>query len=266
MRAVRFGVAGLIRALTWILPLTFMIMMSWACESDGRRFGQRVTTHYAEEGEDIATAAASADRKAGGNRALAVAQGAPVVLSVAIPLVFIVATLANGKGPLGVNVPEAVGALIALALVIGVSIAAVRVQNRRRADVGSFRGAPRHGKRHRRGVGDDRPGSQARAQIDRRQMLHLLLCQIHPYPIVHARRGSDRNGDLLAPPQVALLEQHVGHMVVVGVDHQPLHRTDPAITGMHLVPSTHLHLPERHTVRDDRVQRIILKVCPASQP
>jgi hypothetical protein len=126
MRAVRFVVAGLIWALTWVLPVTFMIMMSWACESDARRFGQRVTTHYGDEGDDIAIAIATADRKAGGNRALTVARGALVVVSVAIPLAFVVATVAGGKGPLGVNVPEAAGALAALALVIGVSIAALR--------------------------------------------------------------------------------------------------------------------------------------------
>ena len=126
MRAVRFVVAGLIWAMTWILPLTFMIMMSWACESDARRFGQRVTTRYADEGDDIAITMTAADRKAGGNKALTVARGALVVLSLAIPLAFIAATVANGTGPLGVNVPEAVGALIALALVIGVSTAAVR--------------------------------------------------------------------------------------------------------------------------------------------
>jgi hypothetical protein len=126
MRAVRFVVAGLIWALTWILPLTFMIMMSWACESDARRFGQRVTTRYGEEGDDIAIAMATADRKAGGHLALSVARGALVVLSVAIPVVFIAGAVANGKGPLGVNVPDALGALIALALVIGVSIAALR--------------------------------------------------------------------------------------------------------------------------------------------
>ena len=126
MRAVRFVVAGLIWALTWILPVTFMIMMSWACESDARRFGQRVTARYADEGDDIAIAIDTADRKAGGNRALTVARAALVVLSLAIPLAFIVATVAGGKGPLGVNVPEAVGAVIALALVIGVSIAALR--------------------------------------------------------------------------------------------------------------------------------------------
>jgi hypothetical protein len=126
MRAVRFVVAGLIWALTWVLPVTFMIMMSWACESDARRFGQRVTTHYGDEGDDIAIAIATADRRAGGNRLLTVARGALVVLSLAIPLAFIAATVAGGKGPLGVNVPEAVGALAALALVIGVSIAALR--------------------------------------------------------------------------------------------------------------------------------------------
>ena len=80
MSAVRFVVARLIWALTWILPLTFMIMMSWACESDARRFGQRVTTRYGEEGDDVAIALATADRKAGGHRALSVARGALVVL------------------------------------------------------------------------------------------------------------------------------------------------------------------------------------------
>ena len=101
-------------------------MMSWACESDARRFGERVTTHYTDESETLANAIASADRKAGGNRALTLARGALVFVSVAIPLALVAGTIAGGKGPLGVNVPEAVGALAALALVIGVSIAAVR--------------------------------------------------------------------------------------------------------------------------------------------
>ena len=103
-----------------------MIMMSWACESDARRFGQRVTTHYSEEGDTISVAIATADHKAGGNRALSVARGTLVLVSVAIPLALIAATIAGGKGPLGVNVPEVAGALAALALVIGVSTAALR--------------------------------------------------------------------------------------------------------------------------------------------
>ena len=48
------------------------------------------------------------------------------MLSLAIPLAFIAATVLGGKGPFGVNVPQAAGALVALALVIGVSIAALR--------------------------------------------------------------------------------------------------------------------------------------------
>jgi hypothetical protein len=126
MRVVRAVVGTLIWALTWVVPVTFMIVMSWACESDARRFGRRVTGHYADQDEDIATAIATADRGAGGSRALSVARAALVVLSLALPLALIAATVLNGHGPLGVNLPQAAGALLALALVIGVTVAAMR--------------------------------------------------------------------------------------------------------------------------------------------
>jgi hypothetical protein len=125
VRAIRFIVAALIWALTWVVPITFMILMAWGCENDARRFGQRVAAHYAE-GEDDAAAVASAGVNPGGNRAVSFARGALVVVSVAVPLGLIASTLVNGSGPLGVNVPEAFAALVALALVIGVSVAAVR--------------------------------------------------------------------------------------------------------------------------------------------
>jgi hypothetical protein len=126
VRAIRFIVAGLIWALTWVVPITFMILMSWGCENDARRFGQRVAAYYADDGEDAAVAIASADHDAGGNRAVSFARGALVVISVAIPLALIASTLVGGSGPLGVNVPEELAALVALALVIGVSVAAIR--------------------------------------------------------------------------------------------------------------------------------------------
>jgi hypothetical protein len=126
VRAIRFIVAALIWALTWVVPITFMILMAWGCENDARRFGHRVATHYADNGEDAAVAVASADRNAGGNRAVSFARGALVVVSVAIPLALIASTVVGGTGPLGVNVPEELAALVALALVIGVSVAAVR--------------------------------------------------------------------------------------------------------------------------------------------
>ncbi|MGO9789445.1 MAG: hypothetical protein ACLP8S_07955 [Solirubrobacteraceae bacterium] len=126
VRTVRFLVAALIWILTWIVPITFMLVMAWGCENDARRFAQRVMTHYADDRKDIALAIQRADRKAGGSKAVSVARGLLVVLSVAIPLVFIAGAVLNGTGPLGVNVPDALAALFALALVIGVSAAATR--------------------------------------------------------------------------------------------------------------------------------------------
>ena len=124
--AVRLLVGGLVWAKTWIFPITFMIVMSWACESDARRFGRRVLERYQADGDDIARAAARGDSKAGGHRAIDAARAAIVVLSVAIPLVFVAFAIANGKGPLGINVPDAAAALAALTLVIGVSVTALR--------------------------------------------------------------------------------------------------------------------------------------------
>ncbi len=126
MRVVRFLIAAAIWAMTWIIPITFMIVMSWACESDARRFGQRVLTHYGSEEDDLAVAIARADRKAGGNRMLGVARGALVFVSVALPLLLLGVTILNGSGPLGVKLPTAAGALAGLALVIGVAVAAAR--------------------------------------------------------------------------------------------------------------------------------------------
>ncbi len=126
LRAVRFVVAATIWVLTWVVPITFMIVMSWACESDARRFGERVLTHYGDEGMDIAVAMARADRKSGGNRAVSIARGALVVLSVALPLALIASTVVAHAGPFGLDLPKAAGALAALALVIGVSAAAIR--------------------------------------------------------------------------------------------------------------------------------------------
>jgi hypothetical protein len=126
VRAIRFVLAAVIWVLTWVVPITFMIVMSWGCENDARRFGQRVMTRYGDKDTDNAVAIARADRKAGGNRAVSFARGALVVLSVALPLALIASTVVARTGPLGLDLPKAAGALAALALVIGVSIAAVR--------------------------------------------------------------------------------------------------------------------------------------------
>ena len=126
VEVVRFVVAGLIWAITWILPLTFMALMSWSCESDARRFGHRVLAYYGGPNGDVGEAIARADRRTGGNRAVNFVRGALVFVSVALPLALVVGTISQGKGPLGVTVPAEVGALAALALVIGVTVTALR--------------------------------------------------------------------------------------------------------------------------------------------
>jgi hypothetical protein len=83
-------------------------------------------TRYAEKDASITASMARADRKAGGNRAVSVVRGALVVLSIALPLALIASTVLAGSGPLGVHLPQAAGVLAALALVIGVSVAAIR--------------------------------------------------------------------------------------------------------------------------------------------
>ncbi len=121
-RAFSFAIAGAIWALTWIVPVTFMIAMSWGCENDAKRFGQRVVTHYGDEGDDLAVTIARADRTAGGNRMVNFLRGTIVFLSVSVPLLLIAVTILDGTGPFGVNLPDLVGVLAAVAVVIGIGI------------------------------------------------------------------------------------------------------------------------------------------------
>lgn len=125
-RAVRFIVGGLIWIMTWVVPVTFMIVMSWSCESDARRFGHRVAAYYADEGDDILVAMARADRRTGGNRMVTAARTVLVGLSVLLPLAVMASALTPGRGPLGLDLPTSAGALAGVALVIGVTIAALR--------------------------------------------------------------------------------------------------------------------------------------------
>lgn len=126
VRAVRFVVTSLIWILTWVVPVTFMLVMSWSCENDARRFGHRVLEHYGHEGDDAAIAMPQADRRSGGNRMVSAARGLVVFVSVALPLAIMAGALTPGRGPLGLDLPQAAGALAGVALLLGVTVAAIR--------------------------------------------------------------------------------------------------------------------------------------------
>jgi hypothetical protein len=58
---------------------------------------------------------------------------------------------------------------------------------------------------------------QARS-ADGRQVLHLLLGQVEPDPVLDLSHRAGRDGDFPASPQMPFPEQHVGHPVVARID------------------------------------------------
>jgi hypothetical protein len=120
------AIGGAIWLTTWVLPLTFMIAMAWACESHTRQLGQRVLLFYdrqAESTREAIDAAHTATDQGHGRRRIL--RGIALFLSVAIPIGFV--ALANYyRQSTGINWLAALGALVALSLVIAVTVAASR--------------------------------------------------------------------------------------------------------------------------------------------
>src|SRR5215472_7313278 len=87
--------------------------------------------------------------------------------------------------------------------------------------------------------------------VHRRQVPHVVLGEVEPDTVLGPGDGADRDGYLLAPPQVPLLEQHVGHVVVAQVDDEPFHVADLAVGGMGAIAAAHLHLAQRNGVVGD---------------
>ena len=63
--AVGFLVGLGIWAITWVLPVSFMIAMAWGCESHARGLGHRTMTFYGGEGAIAEAATRPATRAAG---------------------------------------------------------------------------------------------------------------------------------------------------------------------------------------------------------
>ena len=123
---VGFTGATVIWMITWVLPLSFMIAMAWACESHARSLGSRTMRYYAGGSTDIEAAiAAAAEEEDKGRTKRELLRGMLVVLSVAIPLAIVV--YANYiRQTTGITWQAALGAVVAVSLVIGVSVSASR--------------------------------------------------------------------------------------------------------------------------------------------
>ena len=111
---------------TWVLPLTFMIVMAWGCETHARQLGRRTLLYYDGEADNVLDAINAADQRTDhGHDKRAIARGVALFLSVAIPLGF-VGYAQHVRHTTGINWLSALGVLVALSLVIATAVIASR--------------------------------------------------------------------------------------------------------------------------------------------
>jgi len=124
--AVGLAIGGAIWAATWIFPVSFMIAMAWGCESHTRQLGRRVLAFYGGEVASAEAAIELADRRQDrGHDVRTMVRTGALALSVAVPIAF-VAYVDHVRQSTGVNGLAAVGALVALSLVIAITLLAGR--------------------------------------------------------------------------------------------------------------------------------------------
>ena len=111
---------------TWVFPVTLMVAMAWGCETHARQLGRRLLAYYDGEAATEEAAIAAADRsKDEGHDKRAILRTAVLGLSVIVPIVF-VAYADHIKNTTGINWIGALGALVALSIVITVTVLASR--------------------------------------------------------------------------------------------------------------------------------------------
>jgi hypothetical protein len=122
--AIGFVIGALIWVITWVLPLTFMIVMAWACESHARSLGRRTLRFYGGESA-LAEAAGGDGGEDAGRTKRDLLRAGLLTLSIAVPVAFVV--VANYvRQTTGLNWLAALGALVAVSLVIATTVVARR--------------------------------------------------------------------------------------------------------------------------------------------
>jgi hypothetical protein len=114
-RALLVVGGGVAWILTWVFPLTFMVMMSWSCGSDTRALGRRAIVFYESAGNQAPELA----RRRRGHTRRDVFGVVLLALSIGVPLGVValaVSTKTRGLGWLAILAP-----LMGLALVLALS-------------------------------------------------------------------------------------------------------------------------------------------------
>jgi hypothetical protein len=119
-------VGAVVWIVTWVFPLTFMLLMAWGCESNARDLGRRALSFYGG-GEETARAAIAAAHSGyhAGREKRRVLRTIALVLSIALPVAF-VAYADHIRNKTGVTALAAAGALVALSVVLATTVVARR--------------------------------------------------------------------------------------------------------------------------------------------
>ena len=111
---------------TWVLPVSFMIVMAWGCETHARQLGRRTLLFYDGEASTVLEAIKIADQQRDeGHDKRAILRTAALFASIAVPIAFI-AYIGHVRNTVGVNWLGALGALVALSVVIAIGAIANR--------------------------------------------------------------------------------------------------------------------------------------------
>jgi protein-S-isoprenylcysteine O-methyltransferase Ste14 len=111
---------------TWFVPVTSMVAMAWGCETHARALGRRALLFYAGDADSAEAAIAAAkEHQDRGHSKRTVVRATILVLSVAIPVGF-VAYADHVRQSTGINWLGALGAVVAVSVVIAMSVLAKR--------------------------------------------------------------------------------------------------------------------------------------------
>ncbi len=121
----KLAFTGAIYLATWVFPVSFMIVMSWGCESDARKMGRRTLEFYGgTEAVDAAIARADAGADRGRSRRDAV-RAVLLSLSVFASLGLLALAVADRKRDI-IDLPAGLASIVGLALVLALAGAAAR--------------------------------------------------------------------------------------------------------------------------------------------
>ena len=124
--AFGFLIGAAIWVTTWVLPATFMVAMAWGCETHARQLGRRALLFYDGDADSAQAAIAAAkNREDRGHGTREILRATLLVLSIAIPIGF-VAYADHVHQSTGINWLGALGALVAVSLVLAASVLANR--------------------------------------------------------------------------------------------------------------------------------------------